>query len=111
MSAIGVITVFAIAAVLLYVILQWRSDKTYKPSKSEIREIIQASINGSITLHEFDTFSNVRIAYDKDLENIRNKYNDIVGNTENINNEATEDDVTSLNTVGKERLENLLNDI
>ena len=111
MSTIGVITVLVTAAVLLFVVLQWRSDKAYKPSKSEIREIIQASINGSITLHEFDTFSSVRIAYDKDLENIRNKYNDIVGNTKYINNEATEDDVASLNTAGRERLEILLNDI
>ena len=111
MSTSLIIVIFFIAAILLFLALQWHSDKTYKPSKKEIISIIKESINGNISLHEFDTFSNVRIAYNKDFEKIRDKYNKIISNDKYINNNATEEDVTSLNADGKTQLKHLLNEL
>ena len=96
---------------MLFIILQWRSDKTYKPSKNDIKGIIQKSINGNISLHDFDTFSNVRIAYNSDYEKIREKYNYIISNNNYINNNAVEEDIVSLNNDGKKQLELLLTEL
>ena len=51
--------------------LQWLSDRTYKPSRDQVKRIFQASIEGKLSLGAFDEFSCVRIAYDPRLDRLR----------------------------------------
>jgi len=111
MNTALIIVAILISIILLFAVLQWFSNRTYKPTKDEIRKIIQASIDGRLSLGEFDELSCVYIAYDKGLENIREKYNQIVNNPEYIDGEMTDDNMTPLNAAGKNKLSELINEL
>lgn len=92
-------------------VLQWLSDGTYKPSKNKIKEILEASIEGRLELNAFDEFSCVRIAYDKRLERIRKRYNQIVENPAYIEREITGENEPPLNEQGKVKLRELIDEL
>ena len=71
-----------IVIVLAFIILQIISNQTYKPTKEEIKEILSKTIEGKLELYDFDEFSSVKIHYNKELEEIRLKYIQIVSNKE-----------------------------
>ena len=97
---------------LFFWLLQWRSDKTYRLSPNEVRNIVQASIDGKLNLGKFDEFSCVHIAYDKRLDKIREKYNEITGNPEYMaKEEFTVNNATPLNEAGKQKLRELISEI
>ena len=104
---IGVVLIFA-----FFWVLQFFSDRTYKPTKKEIAEIIQKSIDGRLDLGKFDEFSCVRIAYNSKLDAIREKYNDIVSNKEYFSvNEITGEDAAALNDKGRIELRKLMDEL
>jgi len=108
MKVLLIIVSVLVSLLLFFRALQWLSDRTYKPSKSEIKEIIQASIDGKLSYVKYDEFSCVKIAYDKDLDNIREKYNEIVENPEYFDGEMTYENMTPLNDLGKNKLKELI---
>ena len=65
-------------------------------------------MEGRLNLGLFDEFSCVRIAYDKSLDDIREKYNRIVNNPEYMEGEITQENATPLNNEGKARLKELI---
>ena len=71
-----------IVIVLAFIILQIISNQTYKPTNEEIKEILSKTIEGKLELYDFDEFSSVKIHYNKELEEIRLKYIQIVSNKE-----------------------------
>ena len=95
--------------VVIFLFLQWRSNRTYKPTVNDIHNIIQATINGTIDIETFDEFSSVYIAYREDLDAIRNMYNKIITNMERLDKDASTDNVVPLNDVGKRELRELIN--
>ena len=109
MSWQSILGICFISIVLIILLLQWRSNKTYKPTVNDIRNIIQATINGTIELETFDEFSSVYIAYRKDLDVIRNMYNKTIINIECLDKGTSTDNVVPLNNVGKRELRELIN--
>lgn len=101
---------FAVTIAILW-LLQWRSDKTYKPTKEIIRRILLSSIDDTIDKDTFDEFSCVRIAYNQELDSIREKYNQIVNNPEYIDRVISPDRVVPLNEIGESKLRELINDL
>lgn len=101
---------FAVAITIFW-LLQWRSDKTYRPTKEQIRKILLSSIEDTIDQGTFDEFSCVRIAYNRELDAIREKYNQIVNNPEYIDTVISPELVVSLNEIGKSKLRELINDL
>jgi len=101
---------FAVVVTIFW-LLQWRSDKAYKPTKEDIRRILQSNIDDTIDQGTFDKFSRVRIAYNRELEAIREKYNRIVNNPEHIDRVISPDLVVPLNEMGKSKLRELINEL
>jgi len=101
---------FAATVAILW-LLQWRSDNIYKPTKEEIRRILQLSIDDTIDQSTFEKFSRVRIAYNRELDAIREKYNQIANNPECIDRVISPDRVVPLNEVGKSKLRELINEL
>ena len=99
-----------VTIVLLFIVLQWRSDRTYRPSANEIRITVQKTINGRISEEEFDEFTSVRIAYDSRLEDIREEFNQIVNDEANIVSifKDAKFRFNPLNDDGKEKLRTLI---
>jgi len=100
---------FAVTIAIFW-LLQWRRDRTYKPTKEKIRRIILSSIDDTIEQDAFDEFSCARIAYNQELDAIREKYNQIVNNPEYIDRVISPERVVPLNEIGKLRLRKLIND-
>jgi uncharacterized membrane protein YgaE (UPF0421/DUF939 family) len=65
--AIGIVAAIA----LLFVFLNWRTAKTYKPTKAEVLEILDAVLAGRVTYLQWDTFICVPIRHDPGLEAVR----------------------------------------
>jgi hypothetical protein len=102
----------AIAAVfVLFRGLQWYSDRTYRPSVDDVRNVVQASLEGRLGIMAFDEFSCVRIAYDPRLDRLRERYNSVVNDPTFMVGEITESNATPLNDHGRERLRELLNEL
>lgn len=108
--AIGVLIGLAAIGCLFYV-LQRMSDRTYRPSALRIKEIVEASIEGHLDLSTFDEFSCVRIAYDTNLDKIRERFNAIVEDKAHIEGEITNANSTPLNATGKEMLKDLVREL
>lgn len=101
---------FAVTIAVFW-LLQWRSDKTYKPTKEEIRKVLLSSIDDTIDQSTFDEFSCVQIAYNKELDAIREKYNKMMTNPEYIDRVISPQRVVPLNEIGKSKLRELINDL
>ena len=91
--------------------LQWLSDRTYKPSRDQIKRIFEATIEGKLSLGAFDEFSCVRIAYDPRLDRLREKYKRIVDDPAHMAGEITWQNITPLNEAGKEKLRELISEL
>ena len=92
-------------------ILQKLSDKTYKPTKSEIIEGLEKIIDGSIEYSHLDELCSVRIAYDPKLESIRIKLNDILDNPKALNHPHSKIKGVDLSEEGKVMVQNLIDEI
>ena len=99
-----------IVVVIVFLVLQIISNRTYKPTKEEIKEILNKTIEGKLELYDFDEFSSVKIHYSKELEEIRLKYVKIIANKEyNSINDNT--NPVPLNDKGKEEIKKLIGEL
>ncbi len=96
---------------LVFGVLQFWSDKTYKPTISEVIRILETCRDGQLSLSAFDEFSCVRIAYDSRLDTAREKFNQIVDNPENIEGTFSKEDATALNDLGKSKIDSLIEEL
>ena len=53
----------------------------------------------------------VRIAYDPRLDTVREKFNQIVDDRENIDGNFSEEDATALNDIGKSKIGKLIEEL
>ena len=53
----------------------------------------------------------VRIAYDPSLDTVREKFNQIVDDRENIDGNFSEEDATALNDIGKSKIGKLIEEL
>lgn len=106
-----IVILVLIAILVFFRVLQFFSDRTYKPTKENIRSIIQATIDGKIDVHGIDDFSSIRIAYNHSLDEIRNKYNKILENSEYIDRYNSNKNTTAFNEAGKAQLRKLLQEL
>ena len=60
---------------------------------------------------QYDEFSCVRIVYDPRLDAIREKFNDITDDPQNIEGGFSEADQTALNALGKNKIERLIDEL
>ena len=72
-ASVVLISLFVIfvAVVVFFRILNWRTAKTYKPTKDEVLEILDAVLSGRVTYLQWDTFICVPIRHDQKLEAVR----------------------------------------
>ena len=103
MKWIFLIIIVFIVAILIFQLI---SNRTYKPTKEEIKEILNKTIEGKLELSDFDEFSSVKIHYNKELEEIRLKYNRIVTNKE-YNSTNNNTNPVPLNDKGKIEIKKL----
>ena len=99
-----------IVIVLVFLILQIISNRTYKPTKEEIKEILNKTIEGKLELYDFDEFSSVKIHYNKKLEEIRMKYIKVVSNKE-YNSINENENPVPLNDKGKIEVKKLIGEL
>ena len=92
-------------------ILQRISDRTYRPSPGEIKQILQASLEGRLDWNALDEFSCVRIAYDQRLDRLRERYNAILDDPASFLVEATESNATPFSEQGVARVPELINEL
>ena len=107
------ITIGAVVAFFLFFhILQWFSDRTYKPTAQDIRNIFQDTIDGKLSTGRCDEFCCVRIAYDKGLDEIRERYERILEEAGNCKwEDASETNQTPLAEQGKEKVRQLMKEL
>jgi hypothetical protein len=87
------------------------SDRTYRPSPNDIRQILQASLEGRLDWKALDEFSCVRIAYDRRLDQLREGYNAILDDPASFRGEATETNATPLSEQGLARVRELISEL
>jgi hypothetical protein len=98
--------------ILFFVFLNWLSARTYRPSKEDVRRILQASLGGRLDIGSFDEFSSVPIRYDLQLDEIRRRYNAIVEDPAHFQEgDIAETNATPLNERGRAQLRELLADL
>ena len=99
-----------IVIVVVFMILQIHSNRTYKPTKEEIKEILNKTIEGELELFDFDEFSSVKIHYNKELEEIRLKYVKILANVD-YNSINDNENPVPLNDNGKIEIQKLIGEL
>ncbi len=100
--------VILIVIIVFFAILQKISDKTYKPTRTEIIQKLRAVKEGSIDRYDFDELISVRIAYDPSLEEIIKELNNIIDDTTNINQPHSKTKAIDLSEAGKKKIEELI---
>jgi hypothetical protein len=107
-----IIAAALLGIILLFIFLNWLSARTYRPSKDDIRRILQASLDGRLDIGSYDEFSSVPIRYDSRLDDIRRRYNAIVEDPAHFQEgDIAETNATPLNEQGRARLRELLADL
>ena len=104
------LALIVIVFVIFIMILQFISNRTYKPTKEEIIEILNKTIEGKLELFDFDEFSSVKIHYNKELEEIRLKYVKIIAN-EYYNSINENENPVPLNDKGKIEIQKLIGEL
>ncbi len=110
-STVLVVVAIVVVVFLLFGVLNWLSARTYKPTISDVIGILEACRDGRLSLGEFDEFSCVLIAYDPRLDAVREKFNQIVDDRENIDGDFSEEDATALNDLGKNKMGKLIEEL
>ena len=100
-----------VGVVILFLIIQKLSDKTYKPTNSELIEGLEKIIDGSIEYSHLDELCSVRIAYDPKLESIRIKLNEILDDPKALNHPHSKIKEVDLSEEGKVLVQNLIYEI
>ena len=109
---IGTAVVGAVAAIfILFWILQKISDRTYRPSPGEIKQILQASLEGRLDWKALDEFSCARIAYDERLDRLRERYNAILDDPASFRGEPSESNATPFSEQGIARVRELVSEL
>ena len=109
---IAVVIAGAIAAVFVFFLfLQWLSDRTYRPSRTDIRQILEASLEGRLDVQALDEFSCVRIAYDARLDRLRQRYNTNLEDPACWLGEITKENATPLSEQGRARVRELIHEL
>ena len=106
---VGLVLVAAFIALIL--VGNRISDRTYKPTISEMIQHLEDCKAGRMSRGQFDEFSCVHIAYDPRLDTIREKFNDITDDPQNIEGGFSETDQTALNALGKNKIERLIDEL
>ena len=85
------------------------NTRIYRPSRSEIADILQTAIDGTISYGSYDEFYCVPIRYDPELDKVRLKFIEIADDPANQITPAGSD-VTALllNDLGREKMSALL---
>ena len=100
-----------VGIVIIFWVLQKLSDRTYKPTKSEIIDGLKKILDGSIDYSHLDELCSVKIAYDPKLESIRQKLNDILDNPKAMNHPHTKTKGVDLSEEGKSLVQKLIYEI
>jgi len=109
---IGTAIIGAVAGIwILFWILQRNSDRTYRPSPDELRQILQASLEGRLDYKALDEFSCVRIAYDQRLDRLRERYNAILDDPASFLGEAAKSNATPFSEQGAGRVRELISEL
>jgi signal transduction histidine kinase len=108
---LAVVLVLVAAFIALILVANRISDRTYKPTVSEMIRQLEDCKAGRMDSFQYDEFSCVRIAYDPRLDAIRQKFNDITDDPQNIEGNFSETDETALNDAGKNKIEELIDEL
>ena len=99
---------FILFIFILFLFLNKLSAKTYRPTKEQVKSIIERTLDDSIDYRTFDEFYCVKIVYDSNLEKVREKYGSIVSNPEYVDEKKSNDSIVPLTAEGKRELEQLI---
>jgi hypothetical protein len=97
---------------LLFWLLQYSSDKTYRPAAGEVATTLRALSAGQLSWAELDEFSCVRIAYDQRLDQLRERCNDILDDASSFASaEQNKGKAVQLSNVGQARVKELIDEL
>jgi hypothetical protein len=109
---VGLTVLAALVAIFgLFVTLNLVSRRTYRPSPGTVKQILEASIDGKLSLADFDEFSCVPIAYDARLDGIRLSFCKIVDDPSNSFSEISRENSTPLTEDNKARVRQLIQEV
>jgi hypothetical protein len=96
---------------IFFTILQWLSDRTYKPTRKDVAAILRAQLEDKLDIGRFDEFYSVRIAYDPELEDLRHRFRSLVDDPKLCLKETPPDNAVALNDSGKAQLRELISKV
>ncbi|MEZ5489600.1 MAG: hypothetical protein R3F50_04715 [Gammaproteobacteria bacterium] len=111
MSWLQILGIVFLSLVAMFWYFDWNTKRSYKPTKSDLKSVIERTLDDSIDLGKFDEISSVPIHYSVELESIRKKYVEIVNNPNFIDREITRELVVPLSPEGKSKLRRLLGEL
>jgi hypothetical protein len=106
-----IIAIIIVCIAIIFWLLQKVSDRKYRPTKSEMIEGLNKIIDGSIDYSHLDELCSVKIAYDTELESIRQRLNDILDDPKSTNHPHSEKKGVDLSEEGKSLVQNLIDEI
>ena len=111
-TIILIILAIVVIIFLHFAILQWASNRTYKPTISDVISILEDCKSGQMSRDQYDEFSCGRIAYDPRLDAIREKFNEVTDDPQHyVADNLSENDAAALNDAGKNEIEKLIGEL
>jgi hypothetical protein len=77
-TSIAIVAAIPVGIVVVFWLLQRVSDRTYRPTPQQVKAILDALMEGRLSYQGLDEFSCVRIAYDSQLDDIRQRCNTVL---------------------------------
>jgi len=113
-AATGALIVAALigGVILLFRVLQYRSDKTYRPTAEGFAEKLRQLVDGRLKYIELDELACVPIAYDERLERLRARFRDVVYDNTSFDTPTRESpSTTTLSAVGRARVGEIIDEL
>ncbi len=111
MIALYVILGLILGIIVLFSFLNWLTDKTYKPTPSEVADKLQRVLNGTMSYEEWDEFICVPMRHNDALEKIRMRCVEMETNEFCTRENQEEQDTWIYNQKGLDVVKAVLNEI
>ena len=110
--SIGTVILGVIVVVFVgFAVINWLGARTYRPTAPDIANTLQRLIDGELTWKELDDFSCVRIAYDKQLDSVRERCNRILDAPGTLDNENNSGPTVRLTERGQAKIGEIVHEL
>jgi hypothetical protein len=71
LTILAFVLAFVASIALLFVFLNWLTARTYRPTKTDVLNVLDSVLSGTVSYLAWDTFICVPMRHDRELETVR----------------------------------------